>query len=141
MVDKDHNDSKQSQRQTLSHTQAPNTQAPSNQKWEKQKAALKKVQISFELAQSVDQQIRIEAAKSGESPSNVIRRVLGLEVSPPVRPRLGVSLSQAEIENIAAHYNADPKDRKAWMRKAAQTIQEHYAKQAKISDQEKNHKP
>ncbi|WP_053979720.1 hypothetical protein [Marinagarivorans algicola] len=102
------------------------TSTHTNPKWEKQKAALKKVQISFELAQNVDQQIRIEAAKSGESPSNIIRRVLGLSVSPPVRPRLGVSLSQEEIEKLAAHYNADPKDRKAWMRNAAQTIHEYY---------------
>ena len=134
MADKDHNSSKQS------HTQTPlNTQMPSNLKWEKQKAALKKVQISFELAQNIDQQIRIEAAKSGDSPSNIIRRVLGLEVSPPVRPRLGVSLSQTEIEKLAAHYNADPKDRKAWMRQAAQTIQEHYAKQGHVIEQEKTH--
>lgn len=102
------------------------SKTPTNPKWEKQKAALKKVQISFELAQNVDQQIRIEAAQSGESPSNIIRRVLGLAVSPPVRPRLGVSLSQQEIENLAAHYNTDPKDRKTWMRNAAQTIHEYY---------------
>lgn len=105
---------------------ANTSKTPTNAKWEKQKAALKKVQVSFELAQSVDQKIRIEAAKSGESPSNIIRRVLGLEVSPPVRPRLGVSLSQDEIERLAAKYNTDPQDRKAWIREAANTIQHYY---------------
>jgi hypothetical protein len=97
-----------------------------NEKWEKQREALKKIQITFELMQSVDREIRIEAAETGESPSNVIRKVLGLDVNPPVRPRLGVSLSEDEILGLAKRYNVDPSDRKNLVRRATEAIQLHY---------------
>lgn len=95
-------------------------------KWNEQKAALKKIQITFELMQSVDREIRIEAATAGESPSNIIRKVLGLEANPPIRPRLGVSLSQDEIENLAKKYDVDPSDRKHLVRRATEAVQLHY---------------
>jgi len=99
---------------------------PSNAKWEKQRTVLKKVQLTFELMQSVDRQIRIDAAKEGESPSNVVRKILGLDVSPPQRPRLGVSLSPEELESLAERYQVDPSDKKNLVRRAAEAIQKYY---------------
>lgn len=98
----------------------------SNPKWQKQQNALKKVQVNFELIKPVDRKIRIEAAETGESPSNIIRKVLGLDVKPPVRPRLGVSLSELELQALARKYKVDPEDRRALVRRATEAVQAHY---------------
>lgn len=98
----------------------------SNAKWDKQKAALKKVQLTFELMQSVDKEVRLQAAREGESPSNVLRKILGLQVSAPQRPRLGVSLSSEEIQLLAKEYKIDPSDRKSLVRRATDAVQQYY---------------
>lgn len=98
-----------------------------NPKWRRQEGALKKIQINFELARAVDQEIRLEAATSGESPSNIVRRLLGFDARPPVRPRLGISLSEAELQMLAQKFRLDPEDRRALVRRATEAVEEHYA--------------
>lgn len=98
-----------------------------NPKWRKQESALKKIQINFELARPVDQKIRQEAAELGETPSNIVRRLLGFEARPPVRPRLGVSLSEAELQILAQKFRLDPEDRRALVRRATEAVEGHYA--------------
>ncbi len=97
-----------------------------NPKWKRQAEALKKVQLTFELMAPIDQRIRMEAIKTGDTPSNVVRKTLGLDTKPPVRPRLGVSMSADDLQALAERYQVDPTDRKQLVRRATEQIQLHF---------------
>ena len=97
-----------------------------NPVWEKQAKVLKKQQLHFSLLNAVESKVRIDAAKAGENPSNTLRRILDLPVKPPVRPRLGVSLTDDEIKSLSTRFDIDPNDRKSLIRRAAEAIHLHY---------------
>ena len=100
-----------------------------NPKWKKQQQILKKQQFNFELMPTVYRELRIDAAEKGDSPNNVIRSVLGLKVTPPVRPRVGISLTSDEINTLAQQFDVDPNDRRSLLKKATEAIQRHYQQQ------------
>lgn len=81
-----------------------------NDKWEKQKKAAKATQIAFELEQTVATHIRELAAQEGLTPSDQIRKLIGLSYSPPKRPRLTVSLTPEDYESLGKKYNIAPEE-------------------------------
>ena len=79
-----------------------------NDKWERQKKAIKATQSAFEMEQQVARTIRVKAAHEGLTPSDQIRKLLGLSYSAPKRPRLTVSLSPDDYAILGARYHIDP---------------------------------
>jgi len=78
------------------------------EKWNKNQKALKAIQVAFELEQDIAKNIRVRAAKNGLTPSDQIRKILGLTYSPPKRPRLTVSLSQDDYKELGKKFGIDP---------------------------------
>ena len=95
-----------------------------NRKWEKEKKAVKAVQIAFDV--EVNRQIRIEALDQGINPPDRIRQILGLSVnSKPVRPRLSISLSDDDFVILATKFGVPLEDRLKIRQLAAETLIAH----------------
>lgn len=81
-------------------------------KWDKEKKAVKAVQVAFDLGEEVSHHIRLEALQKGINPPDRIREILGLPVnSKPVRPRLSISLTDDDFENLALSFGISSSDR------------------------------
>lgn len=78
--------------------------------WSSADKTLKAVQLAFEMEQHVAASIREKALSSGLTPSDQIRKIIGLPYSPPKRPRLTVSLSPSDYQILAEKYHLDPSD-------------------------------
>ncbi len=73
-------------------------------RWEKERRVVRATQVAFELERTVTRHIQQLAVRDGLTPSSEIRKLLGLEYAPPKRPRLTVSLSEADYAHLAARY-------------------------------------
>jgi len=95
-------------------------------KWDKEKRRIKAVQVAFDLGNEVNQQIRFEALEQGINPSDRVRQILGLPVSArPVRPRLSISLSEADFALLAVRFTVVADDRLKIRQIAAEKLVEH----------------
>ncbi|WKE64752.1 hypothetical protein PVT67_13915 [Gallaecimonas kandeliae] len=75
------------------------------EKWASSIAAMKAVQVAFDLDSRFQYAIRLAALKEGLSPSDQIRTMLDLPVTTrPKRPRLTVTLSGEDYERLARRY-------------------------------------
>lgn len=93
------------------------------ERWASSQKALKAVQVAFDTSEDVATRIRLEAVRVGLSPSDLIRRIVGLPVrTRPVRPRLTVSLSDEDFMILAERYALDPTDRLAIKRRVMEEI-------------------
>jgi len=72
---------------------------------------IKKMQLAFEFAEGIDKGLKSEALTNGLSPTAQLRKILGLPVDMPVKPRLSVTLSEDDRLLLAQRYNIDPDDR------------------------------
>lgn len=81
-----------------------------NTTWEESAKTLKAVQVAFEMEQRIALTIREMALTSGLTPSDQIRKIIGLSYSLPKRPRLTVSLSAEDYQVLGLRYNIDPSD-------------------------------
>ena len=90
--------------------------------WPEERKALKAVQMAFDIASEAQRSIKKAAIESDRSPSDQIRSILGLPVKKPVRPRLTLSLSAQELEQLAKKYHMDPNDHLAIKEKAADVL-------------------
>ncbi len=95
-------------------------------KWEKEKKAVKAVQIAFDLGQEFSHHIRFEALQKGINPPDRIREILGLPVnSKPVRPRLSISLTHDDFAMLAELYGVEASDRLKIRQIAAEKLIQH----------------
>lgn len=95
-------------------------------KWEEERKAVKAVQVAFDLGQEVSHHIRFEALQKGINPPDRIREILGLPVnSRPIRPRLSISLTDADFELLASAFNVSPNDRLRIRQFAAEKLIAH----------------
>ncbi len=79
------------------------------EKWAKSAKAAKAVQVAFDMDEKVQYSIRKKALDEGLSPSDQIRHILELPTHRrPKRPRLTVSLSNDDYEQLAVRYKLDP---------------------------------
>ncbi len=86
-------------------------QLPEN--WKKSDKSIRAIQIAFEFgAGVVSESIRMEANRNGLSTSDQIRKIIQLEIKPPKRPRLTVSLSEQDYQILAERYQLDARDKK-----------------------------
>jgi len=73
--------------------------------WTRSDKNIRAVQVIFELEQAQSKTLRINAINKGLSPSDYIRDIIDLPRKKPVRPRLSISLSEADYKLLAKRYN------------------------------------
>lgn len=85
----------------------------SSPRWTGSDAALRSVQLAFDVEKQVIDAVRYAAFENQLSPSDQIRTILGLPcTSKPVRPRLTVSLSDADYAILAERFGTDVADKR-----------------------------
>ena len=86
----------------------------SSPRWSSSDAALRAVQVAFDVEKQVIDAVRYAAFENQLSPSDQIRKILGLPcTSKPVRPRLTVTLSDADYALLAQRFGTDADDKRA----------------------------
>lgn len=81
-------------------------------RWQSSDEALRAVQVAFDVEETVLETVRRSAFEENRSTSDQIRALLGLSTaSRPKRPRLTVSLTQADYETLATRYALPADDR------------------------------
>ncbi|OUS25761.1 hypothetical protein A9Q99_20090 [Gammaproteobacteria bacterium 45_16_T64] len=93
------------------------------EKWKQEEKAAKAVQVAFDVGFEVQTVIRKEALDCMLSPSDRVRQILGLDVtSRPKRPRLSISLTQADFLVLGGLYGVDPANRVEIKQRAAENL-------------------
>ncbi|MFC4160768.1 hypothetical protein [Chitinimonas lacunae] len=88
-------------------------------RWGEAESALKAVQVAFDVEEAVLRAIRRAAFDNELSTSDQIRLVLDLPIAHrPKRPRLTVSLSEADYVALGERYGLPPEQRLAIKEKA-----------------------
>lgn len=83
-------------------------------RWQSSDAAIKAVQVAFDVEEKVLETVRRAAFEENRSTSDQIRQLLGLPTaSRPKRPRLTVSLTAADYALLAGRYGLAEDDRLA----------------------------
>lgn len=86
----------------------------SSSRWSSSDAALRAVQVAFDVEKQVIDAVRFAAFENQLSPSDQIRKILDLPcTSKPVRPRLTVTLSDADYGLLAERFGIDADDKRA----------------------------
>lgn len=92
-------------------------------RWSGSDAALKAVQVAFDVEEAVMEAVRTAAFNNHLSPSDQIRQILKLAVTRrPKRPRLTVSLTPQDYEVLGERYGLAPEDRLAIKEKVTQEL-------------------
>ncbi len=73
--------------------------------------AVQAVQVAMDLDTAVARRIRVLAALEDMTPQDFIRRFLGLDFTPARRPRLSLSLGQADYHVLAQKYGLQAEQR------------------------------
>ncbi len=95
-------------------------------KWQKERQAIKAVQVAFDLGHEVSYLIRTEALERGINPPDRILEILGLPVSSkPIRPRLSISLSEEDFAQLAKDFGVDVSDKLKIRQIAAERLLTH----------------
>ncbi len=82
-------------------------------RWTSSDAALRAVQVAFDVEKQVIDAVRYAAFENQLSTSDQLRKILKLPfVSKPVRPRLTLTLSDADYGLLAERFACDPADRR-----------------------------
>lgn len=82
------------------------------ERWQSSDAAIRAVQVAFDVEDGVINAVRKAAFESGLSNSDQVRVVLGLPVvRQPKRPRLTVSLAAEDYQLLGARYGLAADDR------------------------------
>ena len=93
------------------------------EKWEKQKSAIRATQLAFDLSTQVQKTIKKEAIDSDLTPSDMIRKILGLEVkSKKTRQRLTFYLNDEELAALAKRYQISQDDKIIIKQKVAEEL-------------------
>jgi hypothetical protein len=92
------------------------------ERWKKESKAVKATQIAFDISTEAQKRLKLTAIQNDLSPSDQMRKILGLPSKKPVRPRLTISLSEEDYAILAEHYKVEPDDKLAIKELAAKEI-------------------
>lgn len=85
----------------------------SSSRWSGSAAALRAVQVAFDVEEQVIEAVRYAAYENRLSQPDQIRKILGLPCTArPQRPRLTVSLSDADYGLLAQRFGIDVEDKR-----------------------------
>lgn len=92
-------------------------------KWEKQTQAIRATQLAFDLSTKVQKTIKKHAIDEELTPSDMIRKILGLEVkSQKTRQRLTFNLNDEELLTLADQFQLARDDKAAIKQRVAETL-------------------
>jgi hypothetical protein len=92
-------------------------------KWEKQKPAIRATQLAFDLSTAVQKKIKKKAIDADLTPSDMIRKILGLEVkSKKTRQRLTFYLNDEELAALATRFDIPEEDKITIKQKVAEEL-------------------
>jgi len=97
-----------------------------NPDWAIEADALKKIQHHFDLNEQADVALRHNAIDEDITPSNLIRKVLGLNFNVIRRSRISVQFSPADIKKLSARFNVDIAEVAEIKRRVREEIQVYY---------------
>ena len=80
-------------------------------KQDKQQKIIKATQIAFELEQDLTKKIQNLAMKENLSTSSVIRKIIGLDYTPPKRPRISISLNDDDYKLLSEKYGLEASEK------------------------------
>lgn len=80
----------------------------SSHSWSGSSKSIRAVQVIFELGIEPSRALRIDAINNDLSPSDYIRDIICLPRKKPIRPRLSISLSEADYQLLAKRYQLGP---------------------------------
>ncbi|MCF6439291.1 hypothetical protein L1077_07610 [Pseudoalteromonas luteoviolacea] len=96
------------------------------QTWQKQEKAVRATQLAFDLSSEVQKFIKKSAIDEELTPSDMIRRILGLEIkSKKTRQRLSFNLSDDEIILLAQRFGISDGDKRMVKQKVADLLIQH----------------
>jgi hypothetical protein len=83
-------------------------------RWRESDKAIRATQVAFDVENAIIERIKHDACHRGIAPSDMIRHILGLNVTvKPVRPRLTMSLKEEDYILLAEKYNLNPSEKLA----------------------------
>ena len=100
-------------------------------KWSGERKALKNVQVHFDFQQKVQHAIRHAAAEDSITPSDMVRKIVGLQYKKVQRPRIAANLSSADREKLAERYGISPQDALILKQKVMEEVSLHFYQQDK----------
>ena len=101
----------------------------SEDKWPAERKALKKIQVHFTFQEQLNKTIRHEAVDLNINPSDVVRKVVGLNYQRIQRPRIGLSFSKDEIQQLANKYKVESDDEKEIKKRVMEEVNQHFYKE------------
>lgn len=87
----------------------------------------RKIQLSLNLSAKTDTKVRRSAAVGHQTPSSICREIVGLEHQVAKRQRIGISVSDEEIEILKAKFNAPDADNNDLAHLIEAKIEEHFS--------------
>ncbi len=98
-------------------------------KWLRQEQAVRATQMAFDLSSEVQKSIKKQAIDQELTPSDMIRKILGLDVkSKKTRQRLSFNLNDDEIAQLASRFEVAVDDKRAVKQQVAELLIEHTKK-------------
>ena len=98
-------------------------------KWLRQEQAVRATQMAFDLSSEVQKSIKKQAIDQELTPSDMIRKILGLNVkSKKTRQRLSFNLNDDEIAQLASRFEVAVDDKRAVKQQVAELLIEHTKK-------------
>ncbi|TMP66186.1 hypothetical protein CWB76_18670 [Pseudoalteromonas sp. S1609] len=98
-------------------------------KWLRQEQAVRATQMAFDLSSEVQKSIKKQAIDQELTPSDMIRKILGLDVkSKKTRQRLSFNLNDDEIAQLASRFEVAVDDKRAVKQQVADLLIEHTKK-------------
>ncbi|MCF6436571.1 MULTISPECIES: hypothetical protein [Pseudoalteromonas] len=95
-------------------------------KWQRQEQAVRATQMAFDLSSEVQKSIKKQAIDEELTPSDMIRKILSLEVkSKKTRQRLSFNLSNEEIALLAERFGVNADDKRAVKQRVAELLIAH----------------
>jgi hypothetical protein len=94
-------------------------------RWSESDKAIRATQVAFDVENETIDAIKHQACENGVTASDMIRLILGLEVTAKrVRPRLTMSLKEQDYRELAAKYGLQPGERLAIKAKIIEEIRD-----------------
>ena len=99
------------------------------EKWLRQEQAVRATQMAFDLSSEVQKSIKKKAIDQELTPSDMIRKILGLDVkSKKTRQRLSFNLNDDEIAQLASRFDVQSDDKRVVKQRVAELLIAHTKK-------------
>ena len=95
-------------------------------KWDAERKALKKIQIHFTFTAYATRCLKHEAVDRDMTPSNLVRKIVGLSFDESTRQRIGLSLTDEDFVELARRYGVAETDKAEIKRRITEEVNLHY---------------